>query len=389
MSILIKSIQDIVNRSEALRQALKETAYSPEAVKVLKKRFNITEASELVGRSTVAIRQAEERGTLPAPETDQRNNRRSYTIQQLHHMQQVFATSPMRNVTEDKIKIIAVQNFKGGVGKSTVSVHLAQYLARAGYRTLLIDCDSQASTTSLFGFSPDKDIDDDLTLMPYLAGEQRNFRYAIRDTYWNRLKIIPANLQLYGAEYLLASRTRSDEYARKFYHWIRDGIEDISNDFDVVVIDPPPALGMISLNVLYAANSVVIPMPPGILDFYSTMQFFNMIQEVVDSINETLEYNFIKILVSRKKQRTSDSSTQDDISTLAHDFYGNFMLKNMLYESAEIERAALQGYTLYELQGPTAGRRTYKRAIQNMDEVCSEIETLIRQNWPSVIRHAN
>ena len=389
MPVLVKSIQEIVNRSEALRQALKETAYSPGAVKKLKKRYNITEASELVGRSTVAIRQAEERGTLPKPETDERNKRRSYSIQQLHHMQQVFATSPMRNPTEDKINVIAVQNFKGGVGKSTISTHLAQYLARSGYRTLLIDCDSQASTTSLFGFAPDKDIDDELTLMPYFAGEQRNFRYAIRDTYWNRLKLIPANLQLYGAEYLLASRTRSDEYARKFYHWIRDGIEDISDDFDVVVIDPPPALGMIALNVLYAANSVVIPMPPGILDFYSTMQFFSMIKEVVETINEPLDYDFIKILISRKKQRTSDSSTQDDISMMARDFYGNFILQNMLYESAEVERAALQGFTLYELEGPTAGRRTYKRAIDNMDEVCGEIEVLIRQSWPSVLRQAS
>ncbi|MBH9807654.1 chromosome partitioning protein, partial [Clostridioides difficile] len=78
-----------------------------------------------------------------------------------------FGTRPWRK-PEDPCAVIAVQNFKGGVGKSTLSVHLAQYLAIQGYRVCLIDCDSQASSTTLFGYVPDLDLTENQTLYPFL-----------------------------------------------------------------------------------------------------------------------------------------------------------------------------------------------------------------------------
>ena len=75
-------------------------------------------------------------------------------------MREVFGTLPHR-ASSDPAMVLAIQNFKGGVGKSTMVCHLAQYLALEGYRFCFIDCDSQASTTSMFGLNPDVDVEED------------------------------------------------------------------------------------------------------------------------------------------------------------------------------------------------------------------------------------
>jgi chromosome partitioning protein len=389
MPVALESIRDIVHRSSGLQAELKRLNYSPVGTKRLEKLFNITEVAKLVGRTTTAIRDAEARGDLPSPQVDPQTRRRiGYSLTAINYMRERFATRPAHSPVEDEPCILAIQNFKGGVGKSTISVHLTQYLARAGYRVCLIDCDSQASTTRMLGYTPDHDISETDTLLPYFMGEQRGIRYAIRDTYWDQLKLIPANLSLYSAEYYLAARSRDESAHKKFYHWLRDGLNEVKGDFDVVVLDPPPALGMISLNVLYAASAVVVPLPPGMLEFHSTLQFFTMLEEVLGAINEQLEYSFVRILINRKRQRTSDASTQDDVTDLARDFYGKYLLHNVLYDSTEIESAAAVGKTVYELTGSTSSYRTYKRAIETLDSVCGEIEALIRMTWPSQRRRA-
>lgn len=389
MPVAIDAIRDIVGRSGGLQKELKKLNYEPSGKKQLERVYNVTEAARLVGRTTTAIRDAEGRGDLPEPKLDPATKRRlGYQLPELHYMRERFATLPGRSPQEDHPCVLAIQNFKGGVGKSTISLHLAQYLAQQGYDVCFIDCDSQASATRMFGFVPDVEIGEDETLLPFFQGEQRSIRYAIRDTYWRKLRLIPANLALYGAEYFLAARARNESGYRHFYHWLRDGIAEVSGDFDVVVIDPPPALGMISLNVLYAATGVVVPMPPSMMDFHSTTQFFAMLEEVLSSIPESLDYDFIRILVSRKQQRTQDSSSEDDVTALAEDFYGNYLMRNILYDSNEIRSAAAIGKTVYELTGATSSHKTYKRAMESLDNVCAEIEGLIMATWPSKQRPA-
>ena len=117
--------------------------------------------------STNRIRMAEEAGRLP-PALPTENGRRSgYSINTLLNMRQVLGASSARREL-DPPAIIAVQNFKGGVGKSTVTTHLAHYLGVQGYRVLVVDCDSQGTTTTLFGFSPHFNITREQTLYPYL-----------------------------------------------------------------------------------------------------------------------------------------------------------------------------------------------------------------------------
>ena len=91
-----------------------------------------------------------------------------YSLQQIQAFRKHFGTLPWRNAETDPPIMIACQNFKGGVGKSTTCVNFAHYLALKGYRVLVIDTDSQATTTSMFGYMPDAEITQEHTLLPYL-----------------------------------------------------------------------------------------------------------------------------------------------------------------------------------------------------------------------------
>jgi chromosome partitioning protein len=132
------SVATLASRTSSVLQKLRDSARSARADDRREPTFTISKAAELVGRTPAAIRDAEKDGRLPEPARSDNNRRERYTLAQLNDMRGVFGTRPYR-APEDPCCVVAVQNFKGGVGKSTVAVHLAQYLAIRGYRVALLD----------------------------------------------------------------------------------------------------------------------------------------------------------------------------------------------------------------------------------------------------------
>ena len=161
-------VGQLADAGERMIERLRRKAFLPERRKGLNLRFGIAEAATMLGCSTNRIRQAEEDGRLPSPPFDEAGRRLGYDVAAMLRMRDALGVSPRRG-DGDESAIIAVQNFKGGVGKSTVTTHLAHYLAIQGYRVLVVDCDSQATTTTLFGFNPHFDVERDQTLYPYLS----------------------------------------------------------------------------------------------------------------------------------------------------------------------------------------------------------------------------
>jgi len=149
------------------------------------------------------------------------------------------------------------------------------------------------------------------------------------------------------------------------YSYLPAALEDIKQDFEFIIIDPPPALGMFSMNALVAATSMLVPMPPRMLDFASSMQFFSMMKETITEIQKRLsfelDYNFIKIIISKKKQRLNDEKNaraEDDIVAIARKVLGKrWMLDNAIYESSAIDNAVNQFSTLYETKGSNKSHR--------------------------------
>lgn len=344
-------------------------------------RFSITRAAELVGRTGAAIREAEKDGRLPGVPRTHTGRRIGYTLAEINAMRGVFGTRPWRE-PNDPLAAIAVQNFKGGVGKSTVSVHLAQYLAIRGYRVCLIDCDSQGSSTTMLGYVPDLDIGEEDTLYPFVRNaEMTSLAYAVRETHWDGLWLIPANLRLFSAEYELAARiARNDPL---LLNRLGEGIRSIAPHFDVVILDPPPALGTVSLAVMRAANALLIPIPPTVVDFASTTSFLAMLHESLGVLEERglpIDLQWIRFLATRADEQ---KSVQRELLQMMRSLFGQAMLRAVLRDSAEIDNASARMMSVYDLEQPVTSRETYQRCLTYLNAANAEIETQIRMMWPS------
>lgn len=381
--VTLNELSLLTRRAATVIERLRERVFSPNAEKRLDIRFNVRTAAEMVGRTEKAIRDAESDGRLTEPDKDTETGRRTgYTLSQINKMREVFGTLPHRS-PDDPPLVLAVQNFKGGVGKSTIVSHLAQYFALKGYRVCVIDCDSQASTTAIFGMNPDVDVDEEEdTLYPFLRhGGPKSLHYALRATYWPGIALIPANLGLYDAEYEFAARMAREPTF--ILDRLRDGIATISDQFDVILLDPPPALGMISLSVLRAASALLIPAPPSNIDFASTAHFLKMMEATLTELAKyggERTYSFVKILASKMNDQ---KSAHVAIKRMMDAVFPQDMLQSVLKDSAEIDNATANLSTVYELTGPTTRTETHKRCRVYLDAVGREIETLARKTWPS------
>lgn len=373
----LATVRRMRERSERLQSALVRQAFLPNEKKTETRRWPISEVATMVGRTRQTIMEAEASGRLPSPTLGASKRRSGYTLAEINRMREVFGTRPWRAETEEPI-VLAISNFKGGVAKTTVATHLSQYLAMHGYRTLLVDMDPQASATTTFGYVPDADIEENMTILPYFRGEAQALGYAIRKTYWDGLDLIPSCLRTFDAEYEIMGGFKPEQL-----ELLRDGIQTISHAYDVIVIDSPPALGMLSLNVLLAANALLIPVPPAMFDFYSTVSYLRMLEETLTLIERRLgpvQYKFIRMLISRLDDQ---KAAHREMVEIMESTYEKMLLTAKLKDSAEINNAGVRLYTVYELDKAERSKSSRDRALNLLDTVFGEIEELMCACWPS------
>lgn len=366
-------------RAEDVLSALRDDVFAPEGIKTLRKTWSISEAAKLVGRSQQSIRLAEKEGKLPSPERLESGRRRSYKLDAINKMREVFGTRPWRASTDEPV-IISFSNFKGGVGKSSFACHSAQYFAIQGYRVLLVDLDSQASTTTVFGFNPDLQITPQDTIADYLLGERHNLHYAIKPTHWPGIDLIPSALHFYGAEYELAAQVSGNV---GLLESLRAGLEGVADAYDLIILDPPPALGLVSISALVAANALVIPVPPANIDFASTGHFFAMVIDTLETLRQhgvDPDYKFLRVALSKFDER---KSTQVAIVEMMQQVFGNYLLPTPIKDSAEIDNASARFETVYEQPGPLTSREVHRRCLAYLNGLNRELEILVRRTWPS------
>ncbi len=175
-------------------------------------------------------------------------------------------------------KFIAVANQKGGVGKTTTSVNLAAALALAGHDVLLVDLDPQCNATSGLGVSPQSLVRSIYDCLTTDAKPQE----AIVPTDVSRLSLLPANADLVGAEVELVSMSNRE-------HALKTALADIRESFEVIVLDCPPALGLLTINALVAASSVLIPVQCEYYAMEGLGRLMANVQRVQSSLNAGLE----------------------------------------------------------------------------------------------------
>ena len=360
---------------------------APEQRKRLRQ-FPTVEAAMLLGVSESYLRQITKEGAEFTCGTVTSNNyRRTFTLEELHWILEGLHTKTdderyrRRRSPSEKLQVIAVANFKGGAAKTTTAVHLAQYLALRGYRVLAIDLDSQASLTSLFGLQPDTDVEADETLYSVFRGDTQTLADCIRKTYWPRLDLIPANLSLSQAEFEMPVRAQRE---KNFAFWLvlREAIQSSATDYDIAVLDCPPSLGFMSINAIFAATGVIVPVPPSMIDFASTGQFFRMCSQVLDQVEEIdpdgKEVDFFKILVA--KHVITDQNQKQIIHLMGANF-GDMLLQNPMAVTTALDGAGLRKRTYYEIDDQVGTRQSYMRGLAYLNAVNAEIESVLLKSW--------
>jgi chromosome partitioning protein len=174
-------------------------------------------------------------------------------------------------------KIMAVANQKGGVGKTTTAINLASCLAVAEKKTLLIDIDPQANSSSGLGCFCE---DSDMTIYEVLI-EGANPAEAIRPTMLPYLNLLPSHVRLVGAEVELVPMVARE-------HKLKEALESIKNEYNYIIIDCPPSLGLLTLNTLTAADSVIIPIQCEYYALEGMGQLLNSINLVQKHLNPNL-----------------------------------------------------------------------------------------------------
>ena len=174
-------------------------------------------------------------------------------------------------------KVIAIANQKGGVGKTTTAVNLAASLAAAEKKTLLVDIDPQGNSTSGLGVEKAKAY----PTVYHLLLNQVSSRQAVKKTSLPALSLLPANIDLIGAEVELVSTPGRESR-------LKQALGELQRDFDFILIDCPPSLGLLTINALVAASSVLIPMQCEYYALEGLTQLMNTIGLIKKSLNPNL-----------------------------------------------------------------------------------------------------
>ena len=174
-------------------------------------------------------------------------------------------------------KIISVANQKGGVGKTTTTVNLSTILAKKGKKVLLIDTDPQGNATSGLGVS--KDVE--LSVYDILIGDTE-FDETLQETAVKNLKVCPSNISLAGAEVQLVSMMSREQR-------LKTKLDKIKDQYDYILIDCPPSLGLVTLNAFTASDSVLIPVQCEYFALEGLGQLLNTVNLVKKHLNKNLE----------------------------------------------------------------------------------------------------
>ena len=339
--------------------------------------FNSSAIADICGIDKTQVKYLTQKFELPSGRKIEGSKAKEYSLEEAIRWVQKVGNRPTR--PEGKLgKVIAVCNYKGGVAKTSTTMALAQAATLRGLKVLLIDCDGQGTATQLAGISPERDVEVGHTIMPYIYDDYPDLTYAVQETYWHNLSIIPASSGLLAAEFALPAKAMS---SRGFPFWevLRKGISPLLGQFDLVLIDTSPSLSHLTVNAMIAADALIMPCPPEALDFASSVQFWGIFSELIESLpNANAKvYDFISIVYTR----VGSNDISRLVKTWMKQAYGVHVNGIEIPESRAAQTAAAQLKTVYDLSKPDGSVDSYRRYKEPLDRLADFVVDQLALSW--------
>lgn len=406
------------------RDDLAKRGYAPDGRKHLRK-FSTWE----ICRYLIPVAPAHLRRVLKAnpdlPQGTGEGNSKWLTLDEVLILREYFSTEGASNKEYKSwrpeglpAKVISVANFKGGVGKTSTVAHLAMSAALDGYKVLVIDLDSQGSLTSIMGGQVE---DEWSTAFPLLAKDfalhvqaENEVRVAkgqpplpfdetltealevsprnlIQSTHWPNIDLIGAQLNLYWAEFQVPV-WRLQSRSWQLWDALTNALESesILDDYDIIFLDTPPALGYLTINALAAADILIVPLGASFLEFDSTGRFFDMLYSTFASIEDgenrvrrrdglpemKFEWDAVRTLITR-----FDASQQTEMANVIQAYFGDFMATYRQEVTAMVGQAGEEVNGIYEADYRQFNRETYVRGRETFDRTWAEIKEVLLGTW--------
>tara|TARA_Y100000994_G_scaffold121434_1_gene99826 strand:- start:4428 stop:5201 length:774 start_codon:yes stop_codon:yes gene_type:complete len=246
-------------------------------------------------------------------------------------------------------KIIAISNQKGGVGKTTSAVNIASFLAITETPTLLIDVDPQANASIGVGIDNVKDC----SIYDVLIN-QKNINKCIHNTEIDYLDIIPSSAQLAGAEIELVSMFTRESI-------LKESLNQLKGKYKYIIIDSPPSLGLLTVNIFTAANSLIIPIQCEYYALEGLSQLLNTVRLIQNNLNPKLDIEGVLITMYDSRLNLSKQVVSE-----VKEYFGDKVYKTLIHRNVKLGESPSFGKPIVLYDASSTGSQNYMNLVSEI-----------------------
>lgn len=306
------------------------------------KYFTLKEFCDELGITKNQYLSLQKNGDFPECPRDPGTNYRRFSPSDLSYYRNLLNIEPLVKTRQRHLFL----NFKGGTGKTTISTSYAYRIAEMGYKTLLIDLDPQGHVTKCLGFDADEL---QYTLYNVLI-DRLSIKKVIHRTLLDTLDFIPSNLNLSPVEISLVSKNNRE--------WkIHRSLKEVENDYELIVFDAPPNMGLLNLNAILASDIIIIPVLADFLSFNGLKILF----ETLANIEEDFEFYLDSYILLNKYNALQNISTYS-LNALKEN-YSKYLLKTVIRQDAKLAETYSYGKPIFQFSQSAKSARDIQALI--------------------------
>lgn len=374
------SLQSITNNAAKIQAQYRSFLLRPSNEKQ-PPQFSPLQVATLLGKSVSGIRRLEKEGIVD-PARDERGHR-VYSLQDIAVLRDYFGASPRRPKGSEAV-IAGIMNQKGGSAKTTTALHLAHAAALKGYRVLLVDLDMQASATVMFGFNPDAQIEEENTVAPIVEGKEppSALRDKILQTHIHGCDLVPSSLAVANAD--LEMTAGAGRQSEQWPHRLSLALRSVSSDYDLIIMDVPPHISVLTMMAACAANCLIVPTGANQYDYSSTLRFFEYLDYLANGEGTSLplRYYWSRVLVTKYRA----SKTAAKMHQIIEKSFLGIVLDTVVHQAAAVSNAENMLQSAFEASRWVDAVTASTDAVSNFHSLFEELEPLFREIYAKTAR---